>query len=148
MSYAETEPRGCQTHELVAVPEAGRLQSPGQVCGHNGRSTPQLVHKPDVNLLQEVLQGMMQGSVLDQYLECDRQSSRVQGGARGVQRGASKGQPRSCHRMYLILHDMSVTCKQHAYLEYQLEPRFEKQNVAASLQMLLPRGSWRAGDHP
>ena len=52
---------GCQTHELVAVPEAGRLRSPGQVCGHNGGSTPQLVHEPDVNLLQEVLQRMTQG---------------------------------------------------------------------------------------
>jgi len=39
--------------------------------------------------------------------------------------------------MYLILHVMSVACEQHDYLEYLLEPRFEKQNVAASLQMLL-----------
>ncbi len=54
--------RGCHTHELIALPETGRLWSPGQVCGHNGSSTPQLVHEPDVNLLQEVLQGMKQGS--------------------------------------------------------------------------------------
>jgi len=52
---------GCQAHELVAVPQAGRLWSPGQVCGHNGSPTPQLVHEPDVNLLQEVLQSMKQG---------------------------------------------------------------------------------------
>lgn len=46
---------GGEAHQLVALPQASRGGSSGQVCCHDGSPPPQLVHEPDVHLLEKVL---------------------------------------------------------------------------------------------
>lgn len=58
---------GGQAHQLVALPQASRGGSSGQVSCHHGGPPTQLVHKPDVHLLEKVLCRMVAGQYTQQW---------------------------------------------------------------------------------